>query len=104
MKGGVMSKIAFTVVALLGLASTANAQDRAHRRYAQRTDPYALVYEFWAYHQVPDEYNPALMRFGGAGIVVGTNLRCKVCGTVGHVNCGAAVPLFFTHFTWELMP
>jgi hypothetical protein len=99
-----MKKITLTIVAILGLAGAAHAQDREHRQYVQRTDPYALVYIFWAYHQVPDAYNPALMRFGGQGIVVGTNLRCNVCGTVGHYSCGAAVPLYLTHFTWDLMP
>ena len=99
-----MKKLTLAIVAVLGIASMAHAQDRAHRQYAQRTDPYALVYSFWAYHQVPDAYNPGLNRYGGHGIVVGTRLRCNVCGTVGHYSCGAAVPLFYTHFTWDMMP
>jgi hypothetical protein len=36
--------------------------------------------------------------------VVGTRIRCQVCDAVGHVNCGAAVPLYISHFSWNLMP
>jgi hypothetical protein len=99
-----MKRIALTIVALLALASTAHAQDRAHRQYSQRTDHYAQVFNYWAYHQAfPDGFNPGTL-YGGFGIVVGTNIRCRVCGTAGHTSCGANVPLYVSHYTWDMMP
>ena len=99
-----MKKIGLTVVVLLlGLAGTAHAQDRAQRHYSQRTDPYALVYNYWAHQQIPGGFDPGTL-FGGAGIVVGTRLRCNACGALGHYSCGVNVPLFFTHYSWEMMP
>jgi hypothetical protein len=100
-----MRRIALTIAALLlGLASTADAQDRARSRYVQRTDHYAQVLNYWAYQLGPDSGLTPVAVFGGSGIVVGTNLRCNACGAVGHYSCGANVPLYITHYSWELMP
>ena len=98
-----MKKISLTIVALLGLAGTAHAQDRAHRQYVQRTDHYAQVFNYWASVEAPHGFNPGIL-YGGQGIVVGTRLRCSVCGTAGHYACGANVPLYVTHYTWNMMP
>ena len=98
-----MKKIALVIIALLGLASTAQAQDRAHRRYFQRTDHYAQVFNYWSSQLSPDMPIPIAL-FGGEGIVVGTRLRCNVCDAPGHVSCGAAVPLYVSHFVWDMMP
>jgi hypothetical protein len=99
-----MKRIALTIAALLGLASTAHAQDRAHNHYVQRTDHYAQVFDYWAYHLAPDSGLTPIAIYRGSGIVVGTNLRCNVCGAVGHYSCGARVPLYMTHYTWDMMP
>jgi hypothetical protein len=99
-----MKRIALTFVALLGLAaSAAHAQERAQHRYVQRTDHYAQVFNYWASFELPHGFNPGIV-YGGSGIVVGTRIRCNVCGTVGHYSCGAAVPLYVTHYTWDMMP
>jgi hypothetical protein len=42
--------------------------------------------------------------FGGTGIVVGTRLTRNACGAVGHTSCEANVPLYATHYSWEMMP
>jgi hypothetical protein len=100
-----MKKIALAIIVLIGLGGTAHAQDRAHRRYFQRTDHYAQVINYWASQLSPElaGMTPRIV-FGGDGIVVGTRIRCKVCDAVGHVNCGAAVPLYVSHFAWDMMP
>jgi hypothetical protein len=99
-----MKRIALAIVVLLGLASTADAQDRARHQYIQRTDHYAPVFNYWAYHLGTDSGLIPVATFGGSGTVVGTSLRCNVCGTVGHYSCGVRVPLYFTHYSWEMMP
>jgi hypothetical protein len=98
-----MKKIAFTILALLGMARASQAQDRAHHRYSQRTDHYAQVFNYWASVQLPHGVTPVTL-FGGQGFVVGTRIRCNVCGTVGHISCGANVPLYMSHYTWDMMP
>src|SRR5262249_22785954 len=98
-----MKKIAFTIFALLGMAGASHAQDRAHRHYTQRTDHYAQVFNYWASVQLPEGVNPVAV-FGGQGIVVGTRHRCNVCGTAAHISCGANVPLYMTHYSWDMMP
>jgi hypothetical protein len=97
-------KTALAFIAVLALASTAQAQDRVRHRYTQRTDHYAQVFNYWAAN-LPAEapFNPGVL-FGGAGFVVGTRLTCNVCGAVGHYSCGAAVPLYVSHYTWDMMP
>jgi hypothetical protein len=99
-----MKRTALTVAVLLGLAGTADAQDRARRQYFQRTDHYAQVFNYWANQLGPDSGLIPVAVYGGSGIVVGTNLRCNVCGAVGHYSCGAAVPLYLIHYSWEMMP
>jgi hypothetical protein len=98
-----MKKTALAIVALLGLSSTADAQDHARRPYLQRSDPYAQIFSYWASVQVPDGVSPIIL-IRGQGIVVGTRIRCNVCGTAGHTSCGANVPLFATHYSWDMMP
>jgi hypothetical protein len=98
-----MKKIALAIIALIGLGSTAHAQDRPQRRYFQRTDHYAQVFNYWSSQLTPDMPSP-FMFFGGSGVVVGTRLRCNVCDELGHISCGAAVPLYISHFTWDMMP
>ncbi len=99
-----MKRIALTVAALLGFAGTAHAQDRAQPHYVQRTDHYAQVFNYWAYQLGTDSGLAPVAVYGGSGIVVGTNLRCNVCGAVGHSSCGARVPLYIIHYSWEMMP
>ena len=99
-----MRTIAFTIAALIGLASTAHGEDRVNRRYIQRTDQYSQIFNYWAYHLGTDSGLTPIAIFGGTGIVVGTNLSCNACGAVGHYSCGANVPLFATHYSWEMMP
>jgi hypothetical protein len=99
-----MKKFAFAIVAILGVASTAHAQDRAHHHYVQRTDHYAQAFNYWSSVLPPDLAISPITVFGGTGIVVGTNLRCNACGAVGHYSCGARVPLYVTHYTWNMMP
>jgi hypothetical protein len=99
-----MKRIALTIAALLGLTISVSAQDRAARRYSQRTDHYAPVFNYWAYHLGTDSPFTPVATFGGTGIVVGTRLTCNACGAVGHVSCGANVPLYMTHYSWEMMP
>jgi hypothetical protein len=98
-----MKRLALTILALTALAGTAFAQDRARHQYSQRTDPYALVFNYWAEQQFPEGFNAGFV-YRGTGFVVGTNLRCNVCGAAGHYSCGANVPLFFTHYAWLMMP
>jgi hypothetical protein len=99
-----MRRIALTIAALIVLVSTAQAQDRARPRHVQRTDHYAQVFNYWAYQLGTDSGLTPVTVFGGSGIVVGTNLRCNVCGAVGHISCGANVPLYITHYSWDMMP
>ena len=99
-----MRTIVLTIAILVGLASTAHAQDRANRRYTQRTDHYSQVFNYWAYHLGTDSGLTPIATFGGSGIVVGTRITCNACGAVGHISCGANVPLYATHYSWEMMP
>ncbi len=100
-----MKRIALAVVALLGLASTSHAQDRILNRYVQRTDHYAQVFNYWAFQLGTDSgLTPVAIAYRGSGIVVGTSLRCNACGAVGHYSCGARVPLYMTHYAWDMMP
>src|SRR5580704_14798331 len=99
-----MKKNALIVAVLLGLAGTAHAQDRARNHYLQRTDHYAPVFNYWASQLGPDSGLTPVAFYGGSGIVVGTRLTCNACGAVGHYSCGARVPLYVTHYSWDMMP
>jgi hypothetical protein len=99
-----MKKIALAIVTILGFASTAQAQNRAPHQYVQRTDQYAQIINYWSSVLPPDLAISPIAFFGGTGIVVGTNLRCNACGAIGHYSCGANVPKFGTHYTWDMMP
>ena len=99
-----MKRFALTIATLLGLATTAEAQDRGQHRYTQRTDPYGHVFNYWAYSLGLDSEFTPVMVHRGTGYVVGTRLRCNVCGAAGHYSCGANVPLYMAHYSWFMMP
>jgi hypothetical protein len=96
-----MKRIALVIAALLGLAATADAQDHGQHRYTQRTDPYGHVFNYLL--GLDSEFTPVTVH-RGTGFVVGTRIRCNVCGAAGHYSCGANVPLYMTHYSWFMMP
>ena len=100
-----VKKLALAIGLVLGLSIQAQAQHHhAQRHYHQRTDHYAGYFNYWALYQGPySSYVPG-SQLGGAGMVVGTSLSCNVCGMAGHYSCGANVPVYVNHYSWDFMP